>query len=153
MVKFIHSKIPCGFIKYVGYFLFIVGFFLGFLRFYLGFKPDFLYLNVFAFYSVYVNTKTFEIINNHILDEIIGLFLIIGQYLIIYTILSNNRNNTIIVRSFFYSFSINTLFVIISLLFFYGLAFLYMVLFNLVSFNIFFILFYEFLNSKEKNNS
>lgn len=137
----------------MGYFLFFVGIVLAFLRFYIGFKPDYLYLNVFAFYSLYIDSKTFEIINNHILDEIIGLLLVIGQYLIIYNFLeANNKNSLIIVKSFLLSISMNTMFLIIAFLFFYGLGFIYMLLINLISFNFFFIIFYEFLKRSKKNN-
>lgn len=67
----------------MGYFFSVLGFLLAFFRFYLGYKPEFLELDVFAFYSIYIETKSFEFITNNFFDEIVGILILIGQYLII----------------------------------------------------------------------
>ncbi len=137
---------------YVGYFFSILGFVLAFFRFYLGYKPEFLELNVFAFYSIYIETKSFEFITNNFFDEIIGISIIIGQYLIILVYCNDSllSKKDILIKSFFYSLTANIIFLMISLIFVFGLAFVYILILNIISFNTVFIILYNYFNLSEK---
>jgi hypothetical protein len=137
---------------YVGYFFSVLGFVLAFFRFYLGYKPEFLESDVFAFYSIYIETKFFEFIKNNFFDEIIGIVILIGQYLIILVYFNDSllSKKDILLKSFFYSLTANTIFLIISLIFVFGLAFVYILILNMISFNTAFIILYNYFDLKAK---
>lgn len=59
-------------------------------------------------------------------------------------------NKDILLKSFFYSLTANTIFLMISLLFLFGLAFVYSLIINIISFNTAFIIFYNYLDLKSK---
>ncbi|MCX7610528.1 MAG: hypothetical protein N2043_02940 [Ignavibacterium sp.] len=143
MFKIISLNVPRKELRITGYVSVLIGITLFFIRFYFGIKPEFLYLKVFAIYSSYLEEKYFELITNNILDEIIGILLSLGSYLVIITndLFEDLKNE--FSKSFLIAITLNTIMIIISFLFFYGLAFVYMMIVNLFSFNIIFILIAE----------
>lgn len=138
--------------KFVGYFLFIVGIILFVIRFYYNYKPDYLEFRTFVFYSEYIETFSFETITNNLLDEISGILLLLGQFIVIIDFVNKNlqSNKDLIIKTFLYSFTANTVFLLIAFLYFYGLGFIYLVLINIISFNSFFIFIAEILTFLEK---
>jgi len=125
--------LPRGF-RFVGLIFAGVGTFLGIMRFYFGVKPDLLDQKVFAVYSVYLKTRTMKIESNQLIEEIVGLLVILGLLMIAFAREKNETPQISAVRlkAFFISFYINAAFLIFSILFTFGLAFIYMTVLNLV---------------------
>ncbi len=124
---------PKGF-RFVGYIMTFTGAILGIMRFYFGIKPDLLDQKVFAVYSVYLKTKTLKIESNQLIEEIVGLLLILGLLMIAFAREKDEtpQISTIRLKAFFISFYINAAFLIFTILFTFGLAFIYMTVLNLV---------------------
>ena len=111
-----------------------VGTLLGILRFYFDFKPGMLDQKVYAVYSVYLKTRTMKVESNQLIEEIVGLLVILGLFMIAFAREKNEspQISSIRLKAFFISFYINTAFLIFSILFTFGLAFIYMTILNLV---------------------
>jgi len=120
--------------RFVGFIFTIAGTILGIMRFYFGFKPDMLDQKVFALYSVYLKTRTMKVESNQLIEEIVGVLLILGLFMIAFAREKNEtpQVNAIRLKAFFISFYINTAFLIASISFTFGLSFIYMSILNLV---------------------
>lgn len=120
--------------RFVGFVFTVAGAILGIMRFYFGFKPDVLDQKVFAVYSVYLKTKTLKVESNQLIEEVVGLLLILGLFMIAFAREKNENPqvNAIRLKAFFISFYFNTVFLIASISFTFGLAFIYMAILNLV---------------------
>jgi len=119
--------------RFVGIIFFSLGLIIGIVRFYFGIKPEVLEIEVFAFCSSYLQTMFMQFISNNMIEEITGSFLISGLFLIAF---SRERKeeaylNTIRLKSFFISVYLNFLFLMVSLFVAYGLAFVYVLMFNM----------------------
>ncbi|WP_304142852.1 hypothetical protein [Ignavibacterium album] len=119
---------------FVGLLLVVLGVISAYTRFYLGIKPSFLTIPVFTIYSSFIDTKTFQIITNNISEEIVILLLLIGLLLINF---SKEKFEDDIVDHFrfkalLYSVLINSILLLLSTVFIYGLAFI-----SILSINIF----------------
>jgi len=125
--------LPKGF-RFVGVVFTTVGTIVGIMRFYFGVKPDLLDQKVFAVYSVYLKTRTMKIESNQLIEEIVGLLLILGLLMIAFAREKDESSqiSSVRLKSFFISFYINAAFLIFSILFTFGLAFIYMTVLNLV---------------------
>ena len=125
--------LPKGF-RFVGVVFTTVGTIVGIMRFYFGVKPDLLDQKVFAVYSVYLKTRTMKVESNQLIEEIVGLLLILGLLMIAFAREKDESSqiSSVRLKSFFISFYINTAFLIFSILFTFGLAFIYMAILNLV---------------------
>ncbi|WP_337873201.1 hypothetical protein [Ignavibacterium sp.] len=121
--------------KIVGIVLLILGIISAYLRFYLGIKPSYLNLPVFAFYSSFLDTKTFQVITNNISEEIVSLILLLGLLLINFSkeVVENDKVNSIRLFSFVSSVLLNSVILIFSVLFIYGFAFVNVLMFNIFS--------------------
>lgn len=120
--------------RFVGLLLVVLGIISAYIRFYLGIKPTFFTIPVFAIYSTFLETKTFQIITNNISEEIVILLLLIGLLLINF---SKEKFEDDIVDHFrfkalLYSVLINSILLLLSTVFIYGLAFI-----SILSINIF----------------
>lgn len=120
--------------RFLGYIFTVAGTILGIMRFYFGFKPDVLDQKVFAVYSVYLKTKTLKIESNQLIEEIVGLLVILGLFMIAFAREKNENPqlNSIRLKTFFISFYVSTIFLIACILFTFGLAFIYMTILNLI---------------------
>lgn len=120
--------------RFLGYIFTVAGTILGIMRFYFGLKPDMLDQKVFAVYSVYLKTKTLKIETNQLIEEIVGLLLILGLFMIAFAREKNENPhvNSIRLKAFFISFYVNTIFLIAFIIFTFGLAFIYMTILNLI---------------------
>jgi len=120
--------------RFVGFTFTIAGTILGIMRFYFGFKPDMLDQKVFAVYSVYLKTKTLKIESNQLIEEIVGLLVILGLFMIAFAREKNENPqvSSIRLKAFFISFYLNAIFLIASIIFTFGLAFIYMTILNLL---------------------
>lgn len=122
-------------IKLVGIVLLLFGLIAAYIRFGLGVKPDYLTLPVFAFYSSYLETKTFQIITNNISEEIVSLLLLFGLLFLNFSKekIENEKVNSIRLFSFTFSVFLNSIFLILCVLFLYGFAFVNVLMFNMFS--------------------
>ena len=125
--------LPKGF-RFVGVIFTGVGTILGIMRFYYDFKPEMFDQKVYAVYSVYLKTRTMKIESNQLIEEIVGLLLILGLLMIAFAREKDESSqiSSVRLKSFFISFYINTAFLLFSILFTFGLAFIYMTVLNLV---------------------
>lgn len=132
-MKELSYLLPAGF-RFLGFIFSVTGTILGVMRFYFDVKPDLLEQKAFAIYSVYLGTKTLKVVNNQLIDEIAGILLIAGLFMIAFAREKNENPelNSIRLKAFFISISLNTIFLISSLLFTFGLAFMYMTIINLI---------------------
>ncbi len=123
------------------------GIILGVIRFYFGVKPDFFERNVYAVYSFYLESKTLQVINNQLMEEITGLFLIIGLFLIAFTKekFEQPHTNSIRLHAFFISIYLNTIFLITAMFFTFGFAFIYMLIINMGLFLLIYIIIFRVL--------
>lgn len=71
--------------RIAGIILFVPAILISIFRFQYGIKPDFLKLKVFTFYSSFVETKYFTLIENNLSDEICALILFASIILIVFS--------------------------------------------------------------------
>ena len=119
--------------KFVGIIFFIGGVVAGISRFYFGVKPKILNMKAFAFYSYYIDEKYLEIIKNNYGEEITGFLLITGLFLFAFSREKNEKDEYCFLRmkALAASFYLNFAFLLAALLFTYGFAFIYMLMFNM----------------------
>ena len=123
-----------GSFRFAGFIFTCAGTILGIMRFYFDFKPNLLDQKVYAVYSVYLKTRTMKVESNQLIEEIVGLLVILGLFMIAFAREKNETPQISAVRlkAFFISFYLNAVFLIFSILFTFGLAFIYMAILNLV---------------------
>jgi hypothetical protein len=138
--------LPRGF-RLPGICLALAGLAEGIARFVYGWKPAFLNLKQFEVFSYYMEPKYFSVITNHAGEEIAGLLLTAGLFL---TAFSRERTEsettaTVRLRAFMLAACINTLLIVLSLLFLFGFGFVYAMVINLFSFLLIYILAFRIL--------
>ena len=119
--------------RFIGLFLTIAGIAMSVVRFGYGIKPDFLEAKVFVVYAAYLQTSEFRFITNNISEEICGLTLMAGLFLLAF---SRFRVETeeiwkLRTKAFVYSFYTLTALLLFCLLFIYGWGFLMVMTANL----------------------
>lgn len=124
--------LPRGF-RPLGFIFIVAGVILGIIRFYFGIKPALLEGKVFALYSVFLHSKSMVVIKNQLIEEIVGLLLIIGLFMVAFAREKNEGPEISATRlnAFMLSVYLNTFFVIAAILFTYGIAFIYMMIISL----------------------
>ena len=151
-MKELSYLLPRGF-RFVGLIFTGLGTILGIMRFYFDFKPDMFDQKVFAVYSVYLKTRTMKVESNQLIEEIVGLLVILGLLMIAFSREKdeNPQISSTRLKAFFISFYINTAFLIFSILFTFGLAFIYMtVLYLVLPLSIYVIVFQILVGIKRK---
>lgn len=142
--------------KPVGLILILPGAFLLILRFYFEIKPAIFDIQTFAFYSTYLGSKYFTVIDNHFTEEIGGALLFLG---LAFIALSKERDekpeyNIFRLKSFLITSFVMYIYLLLSILFVFGLAFIKIILFGLVIQSLIYILVFKwFLYSTKKNSS
>lgn len=133
--------------RFVGIFFLVLGFLIGIARFKYGFKPDSLDLKVFAFFSSYLESKYMEIINNNLCEELTGFFLVTGLFLFAFSRekIEDETTDLLRLKAFFITAYLNFLFLLGSLFFTFGFAFIYMLMVNMGFFLLVFILTFRVL--------
>ena len=142
-----------GSFRFVGFIFTIAGTILGIMRYYFGIKPDLFDQKVFAIYSVYLKTKTLKIESNQLIEEIAGVLLILGLFMIAFAREKNENPqiSSMRLKAFFISFYVNTVFLIVSISFTFGLAFIYMMIINLASQLLIYIISFRIMVGIENN--
>jgi hypothetical protein len=133
--------------KFAGLFLTLSG--LAFSVLYLWFDFRFT-LPVFAVFSSFVETKIFATFRTNFADELTMILLVAGLGLIVFSKEKNETENLTLFRTKALAFACvaNTIFLLFSILFVYGSGFIGILVFNLFSFSIFYLIFFYFLKRK-----
>ncbi len=134
-----------NYFKIVGIALLIPGIIAVVLRFYYSIKPEFLNVKVFAVYSIYIDTKYFKVISNNISEEIVALLILTGLFFIALSqeIIENEDLVFIRLHSFILSVYLNFIFILFSLFFVFGIAFIQVLMLNMVSFLVIYIIIFN----------
>ncbi len=108
-------------------------------------------IRVFAVYSSFFATKYFTSFKTNFLDELTLLLLVSGLALIVFTKERNETEglNSFRLRAFLRALIANTVFLLISILFVYGSGFISILVVNIFSLFIFYLLFF-YLRKREK---
>jgi len=103
-------------------------------------------IKVFAFYSSYLESKYFIWMQHNITQELCGILLIAGFLFIAFSKekRENEKIQAIRIRSFILTVYVNSAFIVLSLLFTYGIAFLEMLIINIVLGLLLYILIFRF---------
>jgi FlaA1/EpsC-like NDP-sugar epimerase len=135
-----------GKLRFVGYLLLIPAAALGIIRFRYGIKPEFFEFHELAVYSVYLETKTFEIIQNNFIDETVGITLLFSLFFIAFSKekTENEFVMTLRLKSFFIAAYSNIIFLLFSFLFIYGIGFIKILIINIYFFFIAYILVFRY---------
>jgi hypothetical protein len=136
-----------GSLRVPGYISLAAGIFLLVLRYSFNYKPDFLELKFFAIYIHYINAKYLTIITHQMIEEIGGILLVAGLFFIAFSrerveseILNQLRLKTFYISSYF-----NLIYILISILFFYGFGFVGALTFFAVGWLVIYILVFRYL--------
>jgi hypothetical protein len=137
--------------KLAGIFLTISG--LAFAVLYLWFDFRFT-LPVFAVFSSFVETKIFATFRTNFADELTMLLLFAGLGLIVFSKEKNESENVTLIRTkaLLRAYVTNTVFLLFSILFVYGSGFIGILVLNLCSLPIFYLIIFLFLKRKQSDN-
>ena len=121
--------------RLLGYFISISGILAACLLYVLNLKPAFLNIKVFAVFSYYFDKKYFSVIENDVGEEIIIILILTGLFLISFSKLKIESDVSVLLRikALLLSVYINTIFLLLSTLFIYGIGFLAITVFNCFS--------------------
>jgi len=141
--------------KKIGWILFIPGIILGLLFLISQPEPSFLDLNVFqiAGEEFFGDDVFFSLKGNNILNEIISLLIIVGAIFIAFSKEKSEDEfiSKIRLESLVWAIYINYVILILSIIFVYGLSFLWVLMFNMFTILFFFIIRFNWALFKSKN--
>lgn len=137
-------------VRIYGWVILLFGILLGVSRFYFGVKPEFLNIKVFAVYSKYFETNYFKVIENHVSEELTALLILVGLFIISFTKekIENDSVEAIRYKSLIFTFYINTVLITLSFLFVYGFGFINILVINVFSPFIIYIILSKYFLSK-----
>lgn len=137
-------------LRIYGWVILLFGIILGVSRFYFGVKPEFLNIKVFAVYSKYFETNYFKVIENHVSEELTALLILVGLFILSFTNekIENDSVSAIRYKSFIFTFYINTVLISLSFLFVYGFGFINILVINVFSPFIIYIILSRYFLSK-----
>lgn len=120
--------------RFPGFIFLIAGSVFGIMRFWFDIKPKFLVMRPFAVYSEYLGEKYMHFIRDNMSEELVGMLLVLGTWLIA---LSREKAESeeitaLRVKAFSISSWLQVVFLVFSLLFTYGIAFIYMLMMYMV---------------------
>ena len=133
-------------LKIAGWLFLIAGLAFAIYRFYFGFKPECLNIKVFAVYSSFLQSKYFTFITNNISEEIVGLLILLGLFFIGFSEEKEESSAGMLIRyrSLFLSVYFNVLFLLVSFLFVFGLGFIKVLVLNVYSLLIIYIIIFNY---------
>jgi len=141
--------------KKIGWMLFIPGILFGIMYLILKDELHFLDLPVFAIANDEILNKTvfFSIIKNNVFDEIIGLLLIAGGLFIAFSKEKTEDEFIAKIRleSLVWATYVNYSVLILSVIFVYGMTFFWILVFNMFTLLLFFIIRFNWALQKSKN--
>jgi len=132
--------------RYAGWLFVILGIVSAVFRFHYGIKPEFLEIKVFAIYSSFLQSKYFSFITNNYIEEITGLLVLTGLLFIAFSKEKNDNEEIMLLRfrSLFLSVYINSMLLILSLLFVFGLGFVDVLVLNIFSLPVIYIIVFRY---------
>jgi amino acid transporter len=119
-------------------------------------KFDFNYTtSAFALISIYLENRFFIITQTNIIDEITLILFVVGFGLIVFSKEKNEVEylNALREKAFINAIIVNTFFILFSILFIYGGGFLGILVFNLFSVFIFYLIFFYLSLKKNKQET
>lgn len=116
--------LPKG-LRPLGIIFIVVGLFLLFLKYKFNYKPDFLNLKVFAFYSFYIEARSFTTITHQMIEDIAGILLLAGLFMVAFTRekVESEGLDALRLKAFVVTVYLNLLYLLASILFFFGFGF------------------------------
>ena len=131
----------------LGIVILVLGVILVVLKQHFNYKPEFLNLKVFAFYSFYIEAKSFTFITHQMIEDIGGILMIAGLFLIAFTREKEETENldAIRLKAFFILAWFNVFYLLISFLFFFGFGFVGALIFFTVGWLIVYIASFRYL--------
>jgi hypothetical protein len=147
-----------GNFRFAGILFLLAGIFMGVIRFHFGVKPEVLDMKPFAFYSSYIENKYMQFVGNNMSEEIVGLLILCGLFLIAFSRdkVETELKEFLRIKAIYLTIYAQMIFLILSFLFTFGFAFVYMLMVNMVFPFIFFILSFRtliFINRRENNTN
>lgn len=141
--------------RLAGWVILIPAFILAALRFYYDQKPKILEFKVFAVYSSYFDKKFFTFIQNNMAEEIAGILLLLGFLGIGFSKekVEDQNIEALRLRSLLLAIYINSLLALLSLLLVFGLGFVQVLIANLYSTLIIYIIIFKYLLLNYKKQS
>lgn len=141
-------------LRIAGWFFLLPGIALGITRFYFGIKPEIFNIKVFAVYSKYFETNYFKVIPNHFSEETTALLILIGLFLFAFTKekVEDDRVSVLRLKSLLLTFYINTFLVIFSFVFIYGIVFINIIVINIFSPLIIYIILFRYFHFRENQH-
>ncbi len=145
--------------KKVGWFTLIPSVIIGLLTLIYEYEPSFLDFNVPAIFVdellFSVNRKTFRMVTNNILNEILGVLIIISTFLVAFSKEKSEDEYISKIRfeSLAWAVYFNYAILILTLLFIYDFAFLWVMVFNMFTVLLFFIVRFNWQISKLKKSA
>lgn len=138
-------------LKFVGILLTLSGIVLSVYYFWFDFR---LTLPVFAVYSSFLETKMFTTFRTNFTDDLILLLLISGLSLIVFSKerMESENINSSRTKALAYAFISNFIFLFSSILFVFGTGFIGILVLNLFSFPILYLIYFYFLKQKEMDH-
>lgn len=140
--------------KKIGWFLFVPGIVLGALVMIGNWEPDFFKMKVFAFsnFQIMAENSSFTFIENNVIDEIAGLLIIFGAMFIAFS--KEKKEDEFIskirLESLAWATYLNYGILIFAFVFVYGMSFFWVLVLNMFTILIFFILRFNWALAKSK---
>ncbi len=130
--------------KKIGWFIFIPTLLFGLFAIIFEYEPKFLNVKVFSFFSnnLFKEDIFFGMLNNNILDEILGILMVIGSILVAFSKEKDEDEfiSKIRLESLVWAVYLNYAILFLAILFVYSLSFLWVMIFNMFTILIFFII-------------
>lgn len=135
--------------RFPGYILLIAGGALGVMRFWFDIKPKFLHMKVYAIYSEYLGEKYFHFIRDNLSEELVGVLLVLGVWLVAFSRDKYETDEKTVYRSRALHISawLQMLFLLFSLLLTYGIAFIYMLMLYMLLFPVTYYLIFRIITA------
>lgn len=132
--------------KFFGALLLLPGIGLAIIRFIFGIKPEFLNVQVFAIYSSMLQNKYLSFFTNHIGEEIAGILILVGLFFIAFSKEKNEMDDYLMIRlhSIYNAVLVNAIILLAAFIFIYGLGFIYILILNMYSILILFIIIFKY---------
>ena len=138
--------------RYAGLALILTGLILSIVYIWFDFRVT---LPVFAMISAFYEVRFFTLIQTNVADELILLSLMTGLALIVLAKEhhENEHTNTLRLLALFRAMVLNISLLMASLLFVFGSGFVSILIFNLFSFPLFYIIFFRYLRYKHREKT
>ena len=130
--------------KKIGWFIFIPTLLFGLFTIIFDFEPEFLDVKTFSFFSddLFKQDVYFGMIKNNILNEILGVLMIIGSVLVAFSkeVDEDEYISKIRLESLVWAVYLNYAILLVAIVFVFGFSFLWVMIFNMFTILIFFII-------------